>query len=119
MHSPKPAWIILARKTFDAKQMAEKLSSNLMRNMEPVNPDDVKSFDSHDTHRFFYWKSGENPDRLLAALALEMVFPGAPCTITASEIARRAAMIRILKMLDWGKGAHRCFSTCERSFDGN
>ena len=26
-----------ARKTFDAKQMAEKLSSNLMRNMEPVN----------------------------------------------------------------------------------
>ena len=41
-----------ARKTFDAKQMAEKLSSNLMRNMEPVNRMMLNLLDSHDTHRF-------------------------------------------------------------------
>ena len=74
-----------ARKTFDAKQMAEKLSSNLMRNMEPVNRMMLNLLDSHDTHRF-YSEVGENPDRLLAALALEMVFPGAPCIYYGTEI---------------------------------
>ena len=65
--------------------MAEKLSSNLMRNMEPVNRMMFNLLDSHDTHRF-YSEVGENPDRLLAALALEMVFPGAPCIYYGTEI---------------------------------
>ena len=74
-----------ARERFEAKQMAEKLSSNLMRNMEPVNRMMLNLLDSHDTHRFFS-EVGENANRLMAALALEMVFPGAPCIYYGTEI---------------------------------
>ena len=74
-----------ARERFEAKQMAEKLSSNLMRNMEPVNRMMLNLLDSHDTHRFFS-EVGENANRLMAALALEMIFPGAPCIYYGTEI---------------------------------
>lgn len=96
-----------ARKTFDAKQMAEKLSSNLMRNMEPVNRMMLNLLDSHDTHRF-YSEVGENPDRLLAALALEMVFPGAPCIYYGTEICTPGGYDPDSpRCFDWEKVQHR------------
>lgn len=74
-----------ARNTFDAKAMAEKLSGNLMRNTEPVNRMMLNLLDSHDTHRFFS-EIGCDKDKLLAAIALEMVYIGAPCLYYGTEI---------------------------------
>ena len=67
-----------AKGVFSAKQMAEKLSSNLMRNTEPVNCMMLNLLDSHDTHRF-YTEVNRDKAKVLAAIALEMIFPGAPC----------------------------------------
>lgn len=74
-----------ARETFDAAQMAEKLNSNLMRNTEQVNRMMLNLLDSHDTHRFFT-EVKKDKDKLLAAAALMMVFPGAPCMYYGTEI---------------------------------
>lgn len=74
-----------ARGTFDAAQMAEKLNSNLMRNTEQVNHMMLNLLDSHDTHRFFT-EVKKDKDKLLAAVALTMVFPGAPCVYYGTEI---------------------------------
>lgn len=74
-----------ARGTFDAVQMADKLNSNLMRNNEQVNSMMLNLLDSHDTHRFFT-EIKKDKDKLLAAIALTMVFPGAPCVYYGTEI---------------------------------
>jgi glycosidase len=74
-----------ARDRFDAAQMAEKLNGNLMRNTDPVNAMMLNLLDSHDTHRFFT-EIGKDKDKLLAAIALELLFPGAPCLYYGTEI---------------------------------
>ena len=74
-----------AKGVFDAKQMAQKLNGNLMRNMEQVNEMMLNLLDSHDTHRF-YTEVGCDTDKLVAAVALEMVFMGAPCIYYGTEI---------------------------------
>lgn len=74
-----------ARDNFNARQMAEKLNANLMRNTEQVNKMMLNLLDSHDTHRFFT-EVKKDKDRLLAAVALTMIFPGAPCMYYGTEI---------------------------------
>lgn len=74
-----------ARGNFNAIQMAEKLNANLMRNTEQVNRMMLNLLDSHDTHRFFT-EVKRDKDRLLAAVALTMIFPGAPCIYYGTEI---------------------------------
>lgn len=74
-----------ARKKFDAKQMADKLNGNYMRNTRQVNDMMLNLLDSHDTLRFFT-ETGCEKDILLAALALEMVYPGAPCIYYGTEV---------------------------------
>lgn len=74
-----------AKGVFSAKEMAEKLNANLMRNMEQVNRMMLNLLDSHDTHRFFS-EVNKDKDKMLAAIALEMVFEGAPCLYYGTEI---------------------------------
>ncbi|MBR1692744.1 MAG: alpha-glycosidase [Lachnospiraceae bacterium] len=74
-----------AKGSFDARAMAEKLNGNLMRNTEPVNYMMLNLLDSHDTHRFFT-EIGRNKKRLLAGIALTVVFPGALCMYYGTEI---------------------------------
>ena len=70
---------------YSSEQMADKLNSILMRNASPVNDMMLNLIDSHDTHRFFS-ETGKNKKRLLCALALEAVFPGAMCIYYGTEI---------------------------------
>lgn len=70
---------------FNARQMAEKLNGNYMRNMRQVNDMMLNLLDSHDTLRFFT-EVGCDKDILLAALALEMVYPGAACLYYGTEV---------------------------------
>lgn len=74
-----------AKGVFSAKDMADKLNSNLMRNTEQVNRMMLNLLDSHDTHRFFT-EVNKDKDKMLAAIALEMVFEGAPCLYYGTEI---------------------------------
>lgn len=74
-----------ARDNFSAKEMAWKLNSNLMRNTQQVNRMMLNLLDSHDTHRFFT-EVKTDKDKLLAAIALTMIFPGAPCMYYGTEI---------------------------------
>lgn len=74
-----------AKGRFNAKQMAEKLNGNLMRNTEQVNYMMLNLLDTHDTYRFFT-ETGKNKEKLLAAIALEMVFIGTPCIYYGTEI---------------------------------
>ena len=74
-----------AKGVFSAKEMAEKLNANLMRNMEQVNRMMLNLLDSHDTHRFFS-EVNKDKDKMLAAIALEMIFEGAPCLYYGTEL---------------------------------
>lgn len=96
-----------ARENFSAKEMVEKLSSNLMRNTEQVNFMMLNLLDSHDTHRFFSEVS-KNKDKLLSALALEFVFPGAPCIYYGTEICMEGG---------YDPDSRRCFDWEEASWD--
>ncbi len=96
-----------AKDRFDAKQMADKLSSNLMRNTEQVNYMMLNLLDTHDTHRFFT-ELGEDKEKLLAAVALEMVFPGAPCIYYGTEICMAGG---------YDPDSRRCFDWEERRWD--
>ncbi len=96
-----------ARETFDAAQMAAKLNSNLMRNMEQTNRMMLNLLDSHDTHRF-YTELNKNKDRLLAAVALEMVFMGAPCLYYGTEICMEGG---------YDPDSRRCFSWKEDEWE--
>ena len=74
-----------AKGVFSAKDMADKLNSNLIRNTEHVNRMMLNLLDSHDTHRFFT-EVNKDKDKMLAAIALEMVFEGAPCLYYGTEL---------------------------------
>lgn len=74
-----------ARGTFTGEDMANKLNRILMRNTEPVNRMMLNLLDSHDTHRF-YSEVGCSKEKLLAAVALEVMFPGACCIYYGTEI---------------------------------
>lgn len=71
--------------TFNARQFAWKLSSLLMRNTRQVNGMMMNLLDSHDTDRF-YTSVGRNKDRLLSAIAVMVMFVGAPCLYYGTEI---------------------------------
>lgn len=71
--------------TFDAEQFAQKLSSLLMRNTDQVNRMMLNLLDSHDTDRF-YTSVGCDRNRLLSAVAVMVMFPGAPCIYYGTEL---------------------------------
>lgn len=96
-----------ARESFSAKDMAEKLNSSLMRNIEQVNYMMLNLLDSHDTHRFFS-ECEKNRDKLLAAIALEMIFPGAPCIYYGTEICMEGG---------YDPDSRRCFDWEEEHWD--
>lgn len=96
-----------AKEVYDAKAMAEKLNANLMRNLEQVNVMMMNLLDSHDTHRF-YSETGCDKDKLLAALALEMVFIGAPCMYYGTEICMEGG---------YDPDSRRCFNWDSSTWD--
>lgn len=98
-----------ARGYIDAKQMAEKLSSNLMRNTKQVNQMMLNLLDTHDTHRFFTEVS-KDKNKLLAAIALEVMFPGAPCIYYGTEICMEGG---------YDPDSRRCFDWDESHWDTN
>ena len=71
--------------TLDAKSMCDRLNGLLMRNITPVNNMMLNLIDCHDTHRFFTL-CGENEDKLLSALAVNMFMPGATMVYYGTEI---------------------------------
>lgn len=70
---------------FDAEQFAWKLNGLLMRNTDQVNRMMMNLLDSHDTDRFYTWV-GCDRDRLLSAVAVMVMFVGAPCLYYGTEI---------------------------------
>lgn len=98
-----------ARGYLDAEQMAEKLSGNLMRNTKQVNEMMLNLLDTHDTHRFFT-EVGKDKNKLLAAIALEMVFPGAPCIYYGTEICMEGG---------YDPDSRRCFDWEESHWDSH
>lgn len=96
-----------AKGAFDAKQMAEKLNGNLMRNLTQVNCMMLNLLDSHDTHRFFTEVNCDK-DKLLAAIALEMVFQGAACLYYGTEICLEGG---------YDPDSRRCFDWDETHWD--
>ena len=74
-----------ANDRFNATDMADKCNSNLMRNKDQVNQMMLNLLDSHDTHRFFS-KVGKDVKKLIAAIALNVMYPGAPCIYYGTEI---------------------------------
>ncbi|MCD8073915.1 MAG: glycoside hydrolase family 13 protein [Lachnospiraceae bacterium] len=93
----------------DAKAMAERLSGNYVRNTEPVNYMMLNLLDSHDTLRF-YTETGCRVNRLIAALALEMVYPGAVCLYYGTEIPMEGG---------YDPDSRRCFPWEESAGDIN
>lgn len=71
--------------TLDAEGFAWKLNSLLMRNTEQVNRMMLNLLDSHDTDRF-YTMVGRDKRRLLSAMAVMILFPGAPCLYYGTEL---------------------------------
>ncbi len=70
---------------FSAKEFAEKLNHLLMRNNGQVNTMMMNLLDTHDTDRF-YTSVHKNKDRLLSALAVMMLYIGAPCIYYGTEL---------------------------------
>lgn len=92
----------------NAKEMAMKLNSILMRNTDTVNKMMLNLLDSHDTHRF-YKEVNEDRFKMKAALSLLYLFPGAPCIFYGTEI------------LIWGgydPDCRRCMDWEKAKFDG-
>ena len=96
-----------AKGVFTAAEMADKLNANLMRNMDQVNRMMLNLLDSHDTHRF-YTETGKDKNKVLAAIALEMVFTGAPCIYYGTEICMEGG---------YDPDSRRCFSWDSASWD--
>ena len=63
--------------------------------------------DSHDTHRFFT-EVNKDKDKVLAALAIEMVYLGAPCIYYGTEIALEGG---------YDPDSRRCFNWNEEQWD--
>lgn len=98
-----------ARGYLNAEQMAEKLSGNLMRNTQQVNEMMLNLLDTHDTHRF-YTEVGKDKNKLLGAIALEMMFPGAPCIYYGTEICMEGG---------YDPDSRRCFDWDESHWDSH
>ncbi len=96
-----------ARGNFHAKEMAEKLNAILMRNTAPVNHMMLNLLDSHDTHRF-YTEVGKDKKKLLCALALEIVYPGATCLYYGTEICMEGG---------YDPDSRRCFNWNHEEWD--
>ncbi|MCM1056103.1 MAG: alpha amylase N-terminal ig-like domain-containing protein [Firmicutes bacterium] len=74
-----------AFETLDGEGFAWKLSSLLMRNTDQVNRMMLNLLDSHDTDRF-YTSVGKDKSKLLSAVAVMVMFPGAPCVYYGTEL---------------------------------
>ncbi|MDR1541784.1 MAG: glycoside hydrolase family 13 protein [Clostridiales bacterium] len=74
-----------AREAITAKQFSEKLNGILMRNSDQANIMMLNILDSHDTHRFLSVADGRE-DKLIAALATEFMYVGAPGIYYGTEI---------------------------------
>lgn len=96
-----------ARNNFDAKAMAEKCNSNIMRNKEQVNFMMLNLLDSHDTYRFFT-EVKEDKKKLLAAIAFMVMYPGAPCIYYGTEICMTGG---------YDPDSRRCFDWNEEHWD--
>lgn len=96
-----------ARGNFSAAQMAEKCNSNLMRNKEQVNFMMLNLLDSHDTLRFFT-EVNKNKKKLLAAIALMVMYPGAPCIYYGTEICMEGG---------YDPDSRRCFDWDDSHWD--
>lgn len=70
---------------FTPGEFAAQLNGLLMRNKKPVNEMMLNLLDSHDTHRFYTEVKGDK-NKVLAALAIEFCFLGAPCIYYGTEI---------------------------------
>ena len=70
---------------FNAAEFAEKLNEIIVRNTTTVNDMMMNLLDCHDTERFITSLKG-NRKRLMAALTLMYIFPGAPCVYYGTEI---------------------------------
>ena len=81
----KAALDFYAFNTLSSGEMADKLNGILMRNSDNVNHMLLNLLDSHDTLRF-YTEVKENKDKLISALALLFMYPGAPCIYYGTEI---------------------------------
>ncbi len=103
----KAALDFFARGALNSKEMAERLNSLLMRNKEQVNRMMLNLLDSHDTHRFFT-EVNKDKDKVLAALAIEMVYLGAPCIYYGTEIALEGG---------YDPDSRRCFNWNEEQWD--
>ena len=96
-----------AKGALNSKEMAERLNSLLMRNKEQVNRMMLNLLDSHDTHRFFT-EVNKDKAKVLAALAIEMVYLGAPCIYYGTEIALEGG---------YDPDSRRCFNWDEEQWD--
>jgi glycosidase len=105
--STKACLDYFARGNFHAKEMAEKLNAILMRNTAPVNHMMLNLLDSHDTHRF-YTEVGKDKKKLLCALALEIVYPGATCLYYGTEICMEGG---------YDPDSRRCFNWNHEEWD--
>ncbi len=65
--------------------MAHKLNGVLMRNSDNVNHMMLNLLDCHDTLRF-YTEVKKNENKLISALALLFMYPGAPCVYYGTEV---------------------------------
>jgi glycosidase len=96
-----------ANNKLDAKGMAEKLNNVLMRNNSLINSMMLNLLDSHDTLRFLTELKG-NKKKLLSALALETVYPGAICIYYGTEIGLEGG---------YDPDSRRCFDWNEENWD--
>ena len=96
-----------AKGKFSGEDMANQLNHILMRNTEPVNRMMLNLLDSHDTHRFFT-EVGCNKDKLLAAVALNVMFPGATCIYYGTEICMEGG---------YDPDSRRCFDWDKSKWD--
>lgn len=98
-----------AREKFSGEDMANQLSKILMRNTEPVNRMMLNLLDSHDTHRFFT-EVGCSKEKLVMAIALEVMFPGATCIYYGTEICMEGG---------YDPDSRRCFDWNESDWDAD
>ncbi|MBQ1630808.1 MAG: alpha-glycosidase [Firmicutes bacterium] len=96
-----------AHDNFSGEQMAEKLNNILMRNTLPVNRMMLNLLDSHDTHRIFTEVGGDK-DKVLSAIALEVIFPGATCLYYGTEICMEGG---------YDPDSRRCFNWDRQQWD--
>lgn len=91
----------------DAKGMADKLSSLLMRNSDNVNFMMLNLLDSHDTHRFLTRVEGDRC-KLLSAFALSVFFTGVPFIYYGTETAMEGGYDPdCRRTMDWQKAREK------------